>query len=339
MKTVWRVFSYLKRYPWIASGTLACAILSTLMVIVFPAAAKWIIDDVVRANRPDKLLPLILLAAVAFLVQHGFNALRLVLNNTFEQRVIFDLRSDLYSHIQLLPLRWFDNRATGDLMTRLLEDVTAVERVLIDGIEQGIVAVLTMIVALAWMCYVSFKLTLFALSPVPFLAGGALWYTLTAHRRYRLQRRAASAMNALLHDNLSGIRQIRSFVRERQEHMRFNRVSDELRRATLVVMKVWAAYNPSMYLIGMLGVILTVFLGTHAVLDGTMQLGALGAFLLLTGYMYEPVGKLHQLNQLLQAGRAAGERVFEIMDEAVEPGWLAAGSISPVAGDLRYEDV
>jgi len=175
-----------------------------------------------------------------------------------------------------------------------------------------------MIVALAWMCYVSFKLTLFALSPVPFLAGGALWYTLTAHRRYRLQRRAASAMNALLHDNLSGIRQIRSFVRERQEHMRFNRVSDELRRATLVVMKVWAAYNPSMYLIGMLGVILTVFLGTRAVLAGTMQLGDLGAFLLAVGYLYEPVGKLHQLNQLIQAGRAAGERVFEIIDEPVE---------------------
>src|SRR6058998_3784246 len=226
MKTVWRVFVYLKRYPWMAAGTLGCAVLSTLLVIVFPGVTKWIIDDVVRAHRPDKLLPLIVLAAVAFLFQHGFNALRIVLNNTFEQKVIFDLRSDLYSHIQLLPLRWFDNRATGDLMTRLLEDVTAVERVLIDGIEQGIVAVLTMIVALAWMCYVSFKLTLFALSPVPFLAGGALWYTLTAHRRYRLQRRASSAMNALLHDNLSGIRQIKSFVREREEHGRFNSVSD-----------------------------------------------------------------------------------------------------------------
>jgi ABC-type multidrug transport system fused ATPase/permease subunit len=189
------------------------------------------------------------------------------------------------------------------------------------------------------MCYFSLKLTLFALSPVPFLAAGALWYTLTAHRRYRFQRRAASAMNALLHDNLSGIRQIRSFAREKEEHQRFNRVSDELRRATLVVMKVWAAYNPSMYLIGTVGVIITVFVGTSAVLDGTMQLGALGAFLLLTGYLYEPVGKLHQLNQLLQAGRAAGERVFEIMDEAVEPGWLGAGSTSPIAGDLRYEDV
>ncbi len=337
--TIWRVFAYLKRYPLLASGMLACAIVGTLMVIVFPVVTKEILDVVIRQHHPEKLLPLVLLAVLAAFLQNGLNSLRLILNNTFEQRVIFDLRSDLYSHIQLLPLRWFDNRATGDLMTRLLEDVTAVERVLIDGVEQGVVAVLQMLLVFAMMCYVSFKLTLFALSPVPFLAAGALWYTLTAHRRYRLQRRASSAMNALLHDNLSGIRQIRSFAREKDEHRRFNRVSDDLRRATLVVMKVWATYNPSMYLIGTLGVIITVFVGTRAVLGGTMQLGDLVAFLLLTGYLYEPVGKLHSLNQLLQAGRAAGERVFEIMDEPIESGWLTSGSTSTIAGDVRYEDV
>ena len=339
IKTVWRVFAYLKHYPALALGMLACAIIGTLLVIVFPVVTKQVLDVVIQQHHPEKLLPLVLLAVLAALLQNGLNSLRLVLNNTFEQKVIFDLRSDLYSHIQLLPLKWFDNRATGDLMTRLLEDVTSVERVLIDGIEQGIVALLTIIVVLAWMCYVSLKLTLVALSPVPFLAAGALWYTLTAHRRYRLQRRASSSMNALLHDNLSGIRQIRSFAREKEEHQRFNRVSDELRRATLVVMKVWAAYNPSMYLIGMLGVIVTVYFGTRSVVEGTMELGSLGAFLLATGYLYEPVGKLHQLNQLLQAGRAAGERVFEIMDEAIEPGWLTAGSTSTILGDVRYENV
>src|SRR5881392_3391241 len=167
----------------------------------------------------------------------------LILNNTFEQRVIFDLRSDLYSHIQMLPLRWFDNRATGDLMTRILEDVTSVERMLIDGIEQGVVAVLQLMIVLGMMFYFSVSLTFVALAPLPVLAAGALWYTLTAHRRYRLQRQAASAMNSLLHDNLAGIRQIKSFVREREEHTRFNSVSDQLRYATLVVMKVWAIYN------------------------------------------------------------------------------------------------
>ncbi|PYK41477.1 MAG: ABC transporter ATP-binding protein [Verrucomicrobia bacterium] len=352
MKTVWRVFAYLRRYPWMAAGTLTCAILSTVMVIVFPTVTKWIINDVVRGNHPEKLLPLILLASVAFLLQHAFNALRIVLNNTFEQKVIFDLRSDLYSHIQLLPLRWFDNRATGDLMTRVIEDVNSVERVLIDGIEQGVVAVLQIVIVLAVMFYLNTTLALLALAPFPLLIAGALAYTLTAHRRYRLQRRAASAMNALLHDNLSGVRQIKSFVRERDEHGRFNRVSDQLRRATLIVMRVWAIYSPSMSMFEAFGAVLVLGFGSHAVLTGAMQIGDLVAFLMLTAFLYDPISRLHQLNQLVQAGRAAGERVFEILDERAEPGFGVRRHVAAlkaqtclrtpnkqIAGDIRYENV
>src|SRR5213080_4255623 len=337
METVCRVFAYLRRYPWLAVGTLTCAVLGTLMVAIFPTVTKWIINDVVRANHPEKLLPLVLLAAAAFLLQHGFNALRIVLNNTFEQKVIFDLRSDLYSHIQLLPLRWFDNRATGDLMTRVIEDVNSVERVLIDGIEQGVVAVLQVVIVLSVMFYFNTKLALLALIPFPFLIAGALTYTLTAHRRYRLQRRAASAMNALLHDNLSGIRQIKSFAREKEEHARFNRVSDQLRHATLVVMRVWAIYSMSMF--EAIGAVVVLGFGSYAVLNGTMQIGDLVAFLMLTAFLYDPISRLHQLNQLVQAGRAAGERVFEILDEPIETGWIDSYAPLRVAGDIRYENV
>src|SRR6266513_6028993 len=350
MKTVWRVFGYFKRYPWMAAGTMSCAILGTLMVIVFPGVTKWIIDDVVRQHHPEKLMPLVLFALVAFLLQHAFNALRITLNNTFEQKVIFDLRSDLYSHIQLLPLRWFDNRATGDLMTRVIEDVNSVERVLIDGIEQGVVAVLQVVIVMAVMFYLNAKLALLALAPFPLLIAGALTYTLTAHRRYRLQRRAASAMNALLHDNLSGIRQIKSFAREKEEHARFNRVSDQLRHATLVVMRVWAIYSPLMSMFEAIGAVIVLAFGSYAVVNGTMQIGDLVAFLMLTAFLYDPLSRLHQLNQLDQAGRAAGERVFEILDEPTEPGAVAAvaegtaaitdrGYSVPIAGDIRYHDV
>src|SRR6266436_6239081 len=342
MKTVWRVFGYFKRYPWMAAGTMSCAIFGTLMVIVFPGVTKWIIDDVVRQHHPEKLMPLVLFALVAFLLQHGFNMLRIILNNTFEQKVIFDLRSDLYSHIQLLPLRWFDNRATGDLMTRVIEDVNSVERVLIDGIEQGVVAILQVMIVLSVMFYFNAKLALLALIPFPVLIAGALTYTLTAHRRYRLQRRAASAMNALLHDNLSGIRQIKSFVREKEEHARFNRVSDQLRHATLVVMRVWALYSPSMSMFEAIGAVIVLAFGSYSVLSGAMQIGDLVAFLMLTAFLYDPISRLHQLNQLVQAGRAAGERVFEILDEPVEPG-AVAGIADPgrarILGDIRYENV
>src|SRR5437667_2114870 len=285
-------------------------------------------------------MPLVLFALVAFLLQHVFNSLRIILNNTFEQKVIFDLRSDLYSHIQLLPLRWFDNRATGDLMTRVIEDVNSVERVLIDGIEQGVIAVLQIVIVLAVMFYWNAKLAILALVPFPLLIAGALAYTFTAHQRYRLQRRASSDINALLLDNVAGIRQIKKFARENEEHASFDRVSDQLLRATLVVMRTWAIYSPSMSMFEAIGAVLVLGFGSHAVLMGTMQIGDLVAFLMLTAFLYDPISRLHQLNQLVQAGRAAGERVFEILDEPPEPGLMDVKTMSArIAGDIRYEDV
>ena len=146
-------------------------------------------------------------------------------------------------------------------------------------------------------------------------------------------------MNALLHDNLAGVRQIKSFVREKEEHARFNRVSNELRRATLIVMEYWAIYKPSMSLVEAFGAILVLGYGSHAVLTGTMQIGDLVAFLMLTAFLYDPISRLHQLNQLVQAGRAAGERVFEILDEPTEPGLEGDQMPERLAGDIRYEDV
>ncbi len=335
-----RVFAYVRRYPWLAAGTLGCAVVGTLLVIVFPAVTQKIIDEAVRGRHPGRLLPLALTGLAAYFLRDALNAVRILLNNTFEQQVIFDLRSDLYSHIQRLPLNWFDNRATGDLMTRVLEDVNAVERVLIDGIEQGVASLLQIAAVSFVLFYYDARLALYALAPLPFLVCGALAYTLTAHRRYRVQRAAASAMNSLLHDNLSGIRQIKTYVREEQEHARFNAASNALRRATLTVMKVWALYNPSMSFFAACGSVLVVCAGGKAVLAGTIGVGHLVAFIMLTGYLYDPIGRLHQLNQLLQAGRAAGQRVFEIMDEPVEPGRAGDDSETvSLEGDIRFQNV
>ena len=342
MRILFRVFGYTARYPWMAVATMFCAVSGTLMVAVFPAVTQRVVDVVLRQHNPEKLMPLILTGLAAFFAQDLLNALRILLNNHFEQRVIFDLRSDLYARIQMLPLPWFDNRATGDIMTRLVEDVTNVERVLIDGIEQGTVALLQIGIVLGLMVHYSPRLTLAALSPVPFLAAGALAYTLTAGTRYRATRRATSALNSLLHDNLDGIRQIKTYATEEREHARFNAASDSLRRASLIVMRYWAIYSPTMNFLGNAGMVLILAVGGFQVLHGTMDLGVLVAFLVLARYLYEPVGRLHSLNQLLQAGRAASERVFSILDAPLEEGWkypLPIGEEMPLGGDVRYEHV
>ena len=344
MKHLLRVFGYVRHYPGMAAGMLLCAAGSTLMVIVFPAVTQRIIDDAIRGGRPDLLLPLCLIGLGSFVLQNGLTSLRILVNNIFEQRVIFDLRSDLYAHLQRLPLNWFDNRATGDVMTRVIEDVSSMERVLIDGIETGLIAVLQIASVLWMLFYYRASLAWAALLPIPFLAAGAMTYTLTAHRRYKAQRKASSAMNSLLHDNLAGIRQIKTYVREEAEHARFNAVSDQLRRATLWVMKVWAGYSPTMDFFTNCGLVLVVFLGGRAVLLGQMQIGELVAFLALVKFLYDPIAKLHTLNQMLQAGRAAAARVFEIMDEAPEPGLVESRgskveSQRPIGGDIEFTDV
>ncbi len=265
-----RIFSYLARYPWLATGTIFSAIMSTAMVAVFPAITERIIDNVLRQGEAHLFLPLIFLGLGAFFLQDGLNSLRIFLNNHFEQRVIFDLRSDLYRHIQFLPLSWFDQHTTGDIMTRLMEDVTAVERALIDGIEQGSVALLQILIITGLMLHYSPSLTAAALLPLPFLIMGSLLFVFKAHSRFQNERTAASTLNAILHDNLDGIRQIKTYTSEARELRRFNEASNNVRCAMLRLMKAWALYKPSMTFLSSLGMLLILAYGTHQVLEHRM---------------------------------------------------------------------
>lgn len=339
MKTTLRVFAYLRRYPFMASAQLFCAITGTLMVVVFPAVTREVLDVVVPKAQWERLTPLALMALAAYFAQHLFNSLRIQLNNTFEQKVIFDLRSDIYQRLQTLPLRWFDNRPTGDIMTTVSEDIPSVERVLIDGIEQGLVAVLQILVVGVFMFRADVELAMYALIPIPFLAIGAASYTATSKDRHRAVRKASSAMNSLLHDNVAGMRQIKAYAMEREEHARFNSVSEALKKATLHVMRIWAIYRPSMHFLSSVGMVLVLWIGAYALKDGRIAAGDLAAFLLLLKFFYDPIESLHQLNQILQTGRAAGERVFNILDAEPEADTTSGRDLPAVLGHVRYENV
>jgi len=313
-----RVAAYVRPYKLQAAGTIGCALLSLLFGLTYPKLTQFIVDDVIRHKQVERLTPLMLALLGAFLLRDLFNSLRIRINNTFEQNVIYDMRRDVYARLQRLPVHYFDQRASGDLMTRIIEDVNAVERVLIDGTEQGTVAVLSIVAVTAIMLHTNVTLALVALVPLPILAAGALWYTLTAHRRYRAQRQAASAMNALLMDNLQGVRQVKAFGREQHEDRRFARRADDLRKGTLGIMRVWAAYSPAMSFAGALGLTLVLWIGGRQVLDDRMTIGQLIGFVFYLALFYEPLARLHGLNQMLQAARAAGERVFDILDAPIE---------------------
>jgi ATP-binding cassette, subfamily B, bacterial len=336
-----RVLSYLKPYPGMAVATIACAILSLALSFAFPKLTQYVIDHVIAERRTEEL-PLVVGALIAALfLRDAFNSLRIRINNTFEQNVIYDMRRQVYAKLQRLPVNYFDQRASGDLMTRVIEDVNSVERLLIDGTEQGTVAVLSIIGVLAFLFHMNAKLAAIALVPIPILAGGAMWYTITAHKRYRVQREAASAMNALLMDNLQGVRQIKSFSREQHEDGRFAARAGALRAGSLLIMRAWANYSPAMSFAAALGSALVLWFGAKEVVAGTLKVGELAAFLIFLTMFYDPVTRLHGLNQMLQAARAAGERVFDILDAVNETSnpRRTEELTTRIRGEVIYENV
>ena len=336
-----RVSAYLWPYKGLALATIACAVLSLLCAFAFPRLTQYIIDDVIGLGNTSQLDTAILLLVSAFFLRDFFNSIRIQVNNHFEQNVVFDMRREVYAQLQRLPVRYYDKRASGDLMTRVIEDVNAVERLLIDGTEQGTVAIVSIFGVLAILFATNPILAGVAMIPIPLLAIGAMWYTLTAHKRYRKQRQASSAMNALLMDNLQGVREIKAFDREKHEDGRFTDRAEAMRQSTLTIMRAWAFYNPSMSFIAATGTGLVLWIGGGQVMDDQMSVGELVAFLFYLALFYEPISKLHGLNQMLQSARAGGERVFDILDSTEERKTAGANQAlpEPVRGEVEYRGV
>lgn len=378
MKTIRRIFSYYGRYPKLATAQLLCAVLMTLMLFVFPEMSGRIYSEVIQKHvateqlqptssqldptintltdesqqppisaeqRKDastkKVITYTLIALAAFLARDLFNCLRILINNVFEQRAVYDLRSELYSKLQKLPIKWFDSRRTGDIMTRVAEDVPAMERLLIDGVEQGLIAVLQIVGVSAFLIWKDPVLGLTALIPLPFLAIGAYIYTSNARDRHKEVKQFTGEMNSLLSDNISGVTQIKSYAAESDELDRFNKLSNKVQQATLKVMKYWAVYSPSMSFANSLGYVLVLGIGGYRIIsDPAIGIEIYLYFFTILWALYEPIGKLHGLNQMALSSKAAADRVFEILDTDDEihanEGELLP---EPVRGEVCFYDV
>jgi len=294
-----------------------------------------------KEDTSSNLLFYTLIALASFFGRDFFNCLRILINNVFEQKAIFDLRSELYSKLQRLPIKWFDTRRTGDVMTRVAEDVPSMERLLIDGVEQGLVAVLQICGVAAFLIWKDPILGLTALAPMPLLAIGAYVYTKNARDRHRDVKKFTGDMNSLLSDNISGIRQIKSYAAEHEEKKRFNSLSNKVREATLKVMKYWAYYSPSMSFVNSLGYVLVLGVGGYRIVtDPAVGTEIYLYFFTIIWALYEPIGRLHGLNQMALSSKAAADRVFEILDTPDEIHANEGEDLTvPVRGEVNFSNM
>lgn len=318
---------------------LTLAMLGTSLIIVFPGVVQWFVDEII----PNKDIPGIwragALACGAFFLRELLFYARTRVNSIFEQRMIFDLRGQLHRKIARLPLAWFDKQSTGDILTRMADDVPATQRVILESIEQGFTSVLQIIIAGIVMFYTNSQFALIVMIPTPFIAAGGWLFARWIAPRAKIAREASSHMNSLLHDTITGIRQVKSYTAEDIKQEDFNVASHTLRRSQQRLMTAWAVYNPLMGFFGSFGLVLLLCMGAYGAIQGQITTGELFKFIFLLGFFFEPIARLHGVNQTIVTGLASAERVFKVLDQEGEEDLEKGLVLQRAKGAIEFRDV
>jgi ATP-binding cassette subfamily B protein/subfamily B ATP-binding cassette protein MsbA len=314
MAMMLRVFRRAFTYPGRAFASLIMAVVCTLLVLVLPAVTKTLVDDVIWKRRADLLISTGLLGIGAIFLRQLLFTLRTYGNNAWQQRLTHDLRTALYNKLQRLPIKWFDMNSSGEIMTRVASDVPTTDRVIVETIDQAIPAVLQFGIMAGWMAYQSWELTLVTLAPLPFIALITTLYSKRAEPRWRESSEAAADLNALLHDNLAGIRQIKAYTVEPEAQDRFDEASRLVGEKHMRVMKGQALVWPGVSLLAESGIILMLGCGAWWTLQGRMEAGTPVAFLVAWGFLFDPLSRINHLTQVFLGGKVAAKRVFDILD-------------------------
>ncbi len=314
MAVLSRVFKLVLIYPWRAAISLAMAVLCTLLVLVLPTVTQVLVDDVIGKRREDLLFQTAALGIGAIFLRQLLFTLRTYGNNALEQRLVHDLRRQLYDKLQRLPIKWFDTNSSGEIMSRVASDVPSTDRVIVETIDQAIPAVLQFFIMAGWMFYHSWELTLITLAPLPVIGLITTIYSKRAEPRWRESSEASAALNALLHDNLAGIRQIKAYTVEPEALDRFDAASRHVGEKHMRVMKGQAIVWPGVSLLAESGIILMLGCGAWWVLQGKMDAGTPISFLVAWGFLFDPISRINTLNQLYLGGKVAAKRVFDILD-------------------------
>ncbi len=318
MQVLKRLFLLLSPY-WktiIISASLLVA--RAALELVPPLFQREIIDEVITARNLTYLgvmiTALIGVYALNQLVQIGDNYVRHALGEKF----IFDLRVRLYAYLQKMSLSFFERTSTGELMSRVTNDLSALESFVTHGSALTAVDFMRLIGGAIILFVLDYRLAALIMIPVPLLALAFRHYNTKIRPVYRRVRARLGDINAKLQDNLSGIRVIQAFAREDIEYKRFSKESERYYRARVKGIRYWSIFFPAIRFFGAMGTVIVLGVGSSMVVKNQLSLGTLVAFLAYMASIYDPINRLTEVDNMFQEAIAAGERIFELLDETSE---------------------
>ncbi|MEW6307761.1 MAG: ABC transporter ATP-binding protein [Bacillota bacterium] len=340
MSQLRRLLGYVRPYwPWLLAG-LGSMLITLGLNFVIPRIIRTVIDLVVLARDP-RLLQYLALSVVGVAVLRGlFVFLERYSMEYMAQRVIYDLRNALYTHLQALPFSFYDHAQTGQLMSRATGDVETLRRALGFGLVQLLSNVLTLLGALALMLWIDWRLTLVAMATVPFLAMTVVRFATKVRPAYTEIQQQLAELTSCLQENVTGVRVVRAFAQEGYEREKFARQNRTYLEKTLAAVRLWAYYFPLINFLTGIGSAAIIWYGGLSVAAGRLTVGGLVAFNAYLMLLVNPMRMLGWVVNLAQRAIASSQRVFEILDTSSDieerPGAI---ELPPVEGAVSFEGV
>ena len=315
-------------------------LIATAASLVPPYLAGRAIDDGIRGGDTSALTVIVVIFLASALVGWGATYVQTFLVNWIGQRALQDLRSRIFEHLQRLSIGFYSRNKAGVLISRLTNDVQALDQLVTDGIVTLFSATLTLVGTAVILAFLDLELALITFLTFPLLFGGSVAFRLASAGAYRLTREKIAGVTAYLQETLSGVRIVRAFGQEPRHNSRFQELNDENRDANMRTVYLNAAYFPSVELLSAVATAAILIYGGNQVIGGAATIGVLASFVFYLQSFFDPIQQLSQLYTTYQSGMAALDKIFDLLDEKPEVRDRPdAVELPPVRGEIRFEGV
>ena len=338
--TLLRLLSYLKPYRMTVAGVSILVILSTLLMLAGPLLIGLAVDRFIIPGDIPGLLRIGVLLLVVYIAASATTMVYGVIMVNISQKLIKDIRSDLFGHVQTLSMAYFDQHVSGDLMSRITNDTEAINRVLSNGLVQLASNLLQLVGILVAMFVLSWQLALGSLIVLPLTMFVTGLITSRSRVAFRSVQHNLGGLNAYAEENIAGARVVQIFAREQETIDHFKKVNEQNRDAGIEAEKITALLHPLMSVMSTAAIAVIAGLGGWLAIIGVVSVGIIVAYLAYIRQFFQPLRSLAQLYNQLQSGLAGAERIFEVMDaNATVADKPDAIPLDRIRGQVEFENV
>lgn len=335
-----RLFSYMNKYKLAVFGVLCCMGVTVAIKLINPLLIETAIDDHVAENDMNGLMLIGLIAVIINVLYFILIKVRMYTMSVISNKILLDIRQELYEHIQKLSFKFFDSRPTGKILARIIGDVNSLKEVLTNAVTTLIPDFITVVGVVIIMAVKDWKLTIAALCSLPFMVAGVFFIQSTGHKRWQIHRKKTSNLNAYVHEEIAGMSVVQSFSAEDETYDVLCDLTDQNRDSFINACARSDMFGPTVDFCWGIGTMMLYLVGVKFIGAPKVSVGLLMAFGTYINMFWNPIMNLSNFYNQVVTNLSAAERIFDIMD--TKPDIASendAVELPPIKGEIKFEDV